>query len=294
MQCKYMLQDKCPKGHDRSWKCHNPPRECTKCEADKRRKQKETQRALEEQEKRAREEQEHSEQMAKLDALIDEERQRVKEATLSKERSLAFQQKQRDLADAQAMTVTPFNPILDSTSIPLGSSVPEISSDSARVQPTLWENYTKGPAVSADPDPPAPPNAPKVFGNQPSVSKNQPAPDWTNRRKSQAKDEWEYQKRTENSRNRDIDSVMDMIGLEEVKLNILRIKAKIELSIRQNADFSKDRLNVSFLGNPGTGKSPQFTAFLYIIVWLIAGPARQNNSRSFVLGDSSDYRGSAG
>lgn len=286
MQCKYMLHDKCPKGHERSWKCHDPPRECTKCEADKRRKQKELQRALKEQEKRARDEQEHSEHMAKLDALLAEERQRLREAQSSKERALAVQQKQRDLADAQAMTVVPFDPLPDPQST--------FSADSARAQPTLWENYSKGPALSANLNPQAPPNLSKGSGNQPSVSTNQPAPDWTKRHKSPAKEDWEHQKRMDNSRNRDIDSVMDLIGLEEVKLQILKIKAKTEVSIRQNADTSRDRLNVSFLGNPGTGKTPRFIAFTYFIEWLIAVPARQNNNRSFLREDSSNSRGSAG
>lgn len=74
-------------------------------------------------------------------------------------------------------------------------------------------------------------------------------------RDSPAKQDWEHQKRTLNARNDDIDSVMEMIGLEEVKTQILRIKAKIEVSIRQNSDMTEDRLNVVFLGNPGTGKN---------------------------------------
>ena len=73
------------------------------------------------------------------------------------------------------------------------------------------------------------------------------------RRESPAKAEWESQKQMENASNDAIDSVIDMVGLEGVKLQILGIKAKIDASIRQNSNMKEDRLNVAFLGNPGTG-----------------------------------------
>ena len=228
----YMLHDKCPEGHERSWKCHNPPRECAKCEAEKRRKQKELQRALKAQEKRAQDEQAHSEHMAMLDTLLAEERQRLREEQLARERALAVQQKKRDLADAQAMTLPPID---------------------------LLSNPVIGAGGSSGKEPsPPPPRAPSTssnnHGTQPPISADTPSHKWITRRHSPAKEEWERQKTMENARNDAIDSLMDMIGLEEVKLQILQIKAKIEVSLRQNADMSSDRLNVSFLGNPGTGK----------------------------------------
>ena len=62
------------------------------------------QKALELQEKRDREEQEHLRQIAKIDALLEDERQRVKDAQMSKERAQAVQQKEQDLANAKALT----------------------------------------------------------------------------------------------------------------------------------------------------------------------------------------------
>lgn len=44
-----------------------------------------------------------------------------------------------------------------------------------------------------------------------------------------------------------------MIGLEDVKAQVLRIKAKVETSIRQGTDLKKERLGLVLLGNPGTG-----------------------------------------
>ena len=228
----YMLHDKCPEGHERSWKCHDPPRQCAKCEAEKRRKQKELQRTLKAQEKRARDEQEHSEHMAMLDTLLAEERQRLREDQLSRERALAVQQKKRDLADAQAMTLPRIDPLSNALTGAGGS---------ARKEPS--RSPTQAPSTSSN-----------NHGTQSPILANTPSQKWTTRRQSPAKEEWERQKTMENARNDAIDSLMDMIGLEEVKLQILQIKAKIEVSLRQNADMSSDRLNISFLGNPGTGK----------------------------------------
>ncbi len=236
--CEYILDDKCPKGHERSWKCHNPPRGCSKCEAEARRAQKEAQNALKEKEKRAREEQEHIENMARINAMIAEERQRLRDAQLSRDRAVAVHQKERDLADAKTMTLPPLDLLSNAHNGIEGSSKKGSNPMPPQAPSTLWENY----AI------------------QTTNSVNSTAPKWTNRRHSPAKEEWERQKTMENARNQAIDSVMDMIGQEEIKLQILQIKAKIEISMRQNADMSSDRLNVSFLGNPGTGKTSQSAA----------------------------------
>ena len=252
-----MLHEKCSKGHQRSWRCHEVSRGCAKCEAEKRRKEKEFQKALELQERRNREEQEHSEHMAKLDELLLEERQRLREKQLSRERAIAVQQKEKDLAEARAMTVLSS----DQTSRSLNKTPTKDLPESGNTQPTLWQNFLKQPPIPADVVVQAEPTPSKKSGERPFESGNLPTPDWTIRSNSRAKEDWEHQKTAGGSRNDDIDFLMDLIGLEEVKIQILRIKAKIEVSIRQNADISKDRLNVSFLGNPGTGRSSKYTVF---------------------------------
>ena len=255
-----MLRDKCLKGHERLWECHNPPPECKKCAAETRRKQEESQRAMREQERRARDEQEHFEHMAKLEALLSEERQRLTQAQLSRERALAVQQKERDLADAQAMNALPLDPLLNAQSRDRQSGS-ENFPDSAKTQPTLWQNFCNKSRVAADLAVPARSTLPKNSDERTFESGNLPAPDWTTRRTSGAKKDWEHQKAMGSPPNSNIESLMDMIGLEEVKLQILQIKAKIEVSKRQNADIRKDRMNVSFLGNPGTGKCSVFCPY---------------------------------
>jgi Cdc6-like AAA superfamily ATPase len=66
---------------------------------------------------------------------------------------------------------------------------------------------------------------------------------------------WDDQKRQGAPPNRQLDDLMPMIGLESVKEAFLEIKAKVELTVRQNTNLAKERFGVSFLGNPGTGKT---------------------------------------
>ena len=229
------MHDQCPKGHKRSWRCHKPPpTACTRCDEEAKRDQDEKQKALEMQEKRAREDREHRAHMAKLDAMLGLERQRIKDAQTSQEREAAVRQKEKDIEKARALA-------------------DENGHRSAQPQPH--------PADTNVVDRNAKPSQPQSAPTHPNSDKPARAPGLaeqkTHRRRekraSPAKEEWEDQKRTENATNDTIDAVMDMVGLEEVKLQILKIKAKIDANVRQNSDMKEDRLNVAFLGNPGTG-----------------------------------------
>jgi len=70
-----------------------------------------------------------------------------------------------------------------------------------------------------------------------------------------AKADWDYQKKFLNSQSQEIDTLMEMVGLESVKTKFLAMKAKVDLSVRQNMDLSRKRFGSVLLGNPGTGKT---------------------------------------
>lgn len=84
---------------------------------------------------------------------------------------------------------------------------------------------------------------------------------------SDASKAWERQKQESGISNEHVDSIMAMIGLESVKTSVLEVKDKVEISIRQGTDLTKERFNALLLGNPGTGKSDQMTSWLYLISW---------------------------
>ena len=66
--------------------------------------------------------------------------------------------------------------------------------------------------------------------------------------------EWELQQvEDEEQGKQEIESLMKLVALEEVKERFLDIKSKIEICRQQKASVKKDRFNAVFQGNPGTG-----------------------------------------
>ena len=72
---------------------------------------------------------------------------------------------------------------------------------------------------------------------------------------SLAKRNWDRQKMQEGASNQYIDILMNMVGLESVKIQVLHLKAKIDIHHRQQTNISDEPFNACFLGNPGTGKT---------------------------------------
>ncbi|KAK6331219.1 hypothetical protein TWF696_003278 [Orbilia brochopaga] len=72
---------------------------------------------------------------------------------------------------------------------------------------------------------------------------------------SASRDEWQRQKQVSKDSNIALDQIMDMIGIEHVKEQVLAIKAKAETVHRQGVDLRDERFHIALLGNPGTGKT---------------------------------------
>ncbi|EPE03906.1 aaa family ATPase [Ophiostoma piceae UAMH 11346] len=72
-----------------------------------------------------------------------------------------------------------------------------------------------------------------------------------------AREDWEYSKRFEGASSDVLDNLMQMTGLEEVKLKFLSIKNTVDTAIRQGlpVDSKHQRYGCALLGNPGTGKT---------------------------------------
>lgn len=245
MDCQVSVTSKCAQGHTRSWKCHKPPQKsCEKCEREARAAEKKREKDLELQAKRDREQQEHQKKIALLDEEIERQRQKIKDRQEERAREIAIQQKLKDLEDAKAAAATPTPPPSFRRPPPVAqASVPPTSVPSGPGEQKL-PNTQRG--TTANPQQP----------QRTSASSSQiPLPD-----QSPSEKEWQRQKDMENASNQAIDQIMEMIGLEDVKSQVLKIKAKIDTAMRQNVDFQKERFGVTLLGNPGTGMLRIFSA----------------------------------
>ncbi|KAK3396789.1 P-loop containing nucleoside triphosphate hydrolase protein [Sordaria brevicollis] len=70
-----------------------------------------------------------------------------------------------------------------------------------------------------------------------------------------AEAEWNHLKKFENAFSKPMDTLMSMIGLEDVKQEFLSIKSKVDTAVRQGISLTEERFSCSMLGNPGTGKT---------------------------------------
>ena len=236
MPCDHLLNSLCPKGHPQSWMCRmTRPLSCHKCDQEARALQRKQQKAFELQQKRDAEQREHARQVAELEEKIELEVQALKDGQISKERADAIQQKKADLAAMTALASRT-------------TSSPPHSKDSPKNQKQAPPHESKPEAKES-----ASPNSQSKSAERRPTSAHQ---------KSPAEEEWQRQKDTENASNAAIDSIMEMIGLEDVKSQVLRIKAKIDATTRQNSNLKNERFNVSLLGNPGTGMLFSFKTLL--------------------------------
>jgi hypothetical protein len=64
---------------------------------------------------------------------------------------------------------------------------------------------------------------------------------------------WERMKQ-QGDRSDALDRLMALVGLENVKIQFLKIKATIEAARRRKGWLRRLDLNMALLGNPGTGK----------------------------------------
>lgn len=233
--CRTVLNQKCIDGHNQSWQCHaGAPPACSKCERDRKEAVKRTQRALEEKLKRDEKIQKHQKEVARIEEEMEQITQSIKDARLDSEQKAILAQKRMDLAAAREQA--------DRAQISHHEGPPGIPNDDPPNPSDL--SLKKSPPTSTRPATSTPCQHSKLREILKTTVEHDESP---------SKTEWQRQKDQENAHNPAIDKIMEMIGLEDVKAQVLRIKAKVETSIRQGTDLKKERLGLVLLGNPGTG-----------------------------------------
>ena len=235
MLCEEVMTSNCTNGHALTWKCHETkPLTCRICERDAKRTADKVQKDFELQRKRDAEQQAHDEKMAKIREKLDAQIQAQKDLQLAKEREAALKQQEQDVKDAEERLRQ------------------KVETEKKRKGEERKRAAEQAAAAAVDAVKPAVNTG--TSSNKPSPEKPS-AKDNTGKKKrtSEAQSDWQRRKDTDGVTNPHIDAIMEMIGLEPVKQQVLKIMDKVDVTVRQETSLSKERFNVVLLGNPGTG-----------------------------------------
>ena len=230
VQCKQIIQEKCPQNHNMTWECWKQSVPCGKCEAESRKREAQRQRDHKLDLRRQANERAYSQRLAELDEEIAHERRLQKEHGDQLDRERVLQQRKKDLADARVAT----------------RRMTDLESPRSEMNAST-KNRTQKPETSTE-GKSASPSHDSGLGKEQRNEQKDEQPEL-----SQAKSDWDYQKRFENADNEHLDALMEMIGLESVKQQVLTIKTKIDTCIRQGVNMKDERFGAALLGNPGTG-----------------------------------------
>ncbi|MCJ1288012.1 hypothetical protein MMC26_007365, partial [Xylographa opegraphella] len=236
MPCDQVVRSKCDQGHALTWRCHKgKPASCRACERAKQDKERKERQDFERQQKREQERQEHTAQLEKIDDEMRKIRESIADLQESEEMKNTLAQKKRDVENARGLAERLTRLQIEHNGVSATVIAPPPMDESLLCRDKATETPNRSSADSVQ--------APLL-----GTSLAEPT-------QSPAEREWERQKRMENVLNDSIDSLMEMTGLEQVKAQMLTIKARIDTALRQNTDMKKERFGIVLLGNPGTGKT---------------------------------------
>jgi hypothetical protein len=284
------MSHKCSVGHSRVYICSKgPPTICDKCERAKKLAKKQKEQDLAEQQRRDEEQKDHLAAMDALDTQIKQKQLLQQHEELRRQRELAISQKRKDLDNMDFSFPTspsPTPPFVASSSMPsssvrnssnISSSPPVLppqqqSSEPSSITP-LRTAFPQPVPSSTSPPPVSSGNGDdgsllskmwnavsafsatsKLMDKSSSKSSSNPGKPFKKLPESPSKRDWEHRKNFYGASNDAIDAIMEMTGLEDVKAQVLKFLSKIETSARQKVSLKRERFNVVFLGNPGTGE----------------------------------------
>ena len=237
MLCKQVMTSYCPNNHAQTWKCHEKqPLTCRKCEQDAKRAAEKQQKDFELQKKRDADQQAHDEKMAKIREKLDAQIQAQKDLQLAKEREAALKQQEQDVKDAEERLQKKVEAEKKRQDEEAKRAAEQTAASSSSITTAVIDTFK---------------SAMNTLSGTPS--KQSPPENTKKKKESEAQPDWQHRKDTDGAANPHIDAIMEMIGLEPVKQQVLRIMDKVDVNVRQGTSLSKERFNAVLLGNPGTG-----------------------------------------
>ncbi|KAF2189155.1 P-loop containing nucleoside triphosphate hydrolase protein [Zopfia rhizophila CBS 207.26] len=239
MACTVIIKSLCPQKHKISRRCHDKNAAiCRKCEAEARKQEEKRQRDHELDQQREAKQRAYTNELAELQAEIEQQRRLMKDDSDERERKKVLIQHRQDLANLKEAAKN--DKVVDFSTKPVLSQSRKKNKEN---QPPSSTNQSS----TSDPTPPQ-----KDDDKMSNSHETSPENDWE---KSESKEEWEYQKEFEGQENEALDALMDLIGLEAVKQQFITLKNKVDTAVRQNVSLKDERFGAALLGNPGTGKT---------------------------------------
>lgn len=231
MTCTRIVKSKCPRGHSLSLPCAQANSACRPCIQEDRIKERKRERDVKLEAERQRRQAAYSQQLAEAQDEVSHLKRRRHDELDNAQRTKIIEQYYQEIRDLKdpvkmAQIVTEDKGARNAPTSPM---LPGVVGEN-EVNGT--QNCKAGPCDTSKP--------------------RQAMP---TQKTSKARSDWQHQKEYFNARNPDIDTLMDMVGLESVKEKFLAIKSKVDVSLRQNVDLSRERFGSVLLGNPGTGKT---------------------------------------
>jgi len=231
MPCEQVMTSNCPSGHAQTWKCHQKqPLTCRICERDAIRAAEKQQKDFELQKKRDADQQAHDEKMAKIKEKLDAQIQAQRDLQLAKERERALKQQEQDVKDAEER-------------LRQKTQTEKSRKDEEAKRAAEQAAYIASTVIDTV----------KTVVNTPTSTSKQPRRTNSRKKVSEAQSDWQRRKDIDGVNNPHIDAIMEMIGLEPVKQQVLKIMDKVDVNVRQGSSLAKERFNIVLLGNPGTG-----------------------------------------
>lgn len=228
MQCLKTTEWVCSRGHRTTRPCFQIDGACRPCDQEDRIEEARKKRDMRLEAERERKQKEYLQQLNELQDEIAHERCLQKDRQDDEQREITLQQHRHGLANLKS---PPTSSTARGNSI-ITSSAPTIQTSPIHANENDVSQSTPSPSATIKPT------------NKPTKRPPETSP---------AQDDWDYQKRFEGAQSNDIDSLMQMIGLEEVKAKFLTIKARVDTAIRQGVDLKNERFGSVLIGNPGTG-----------------------------------------
>lgn len=228
MTCYKIVEWTCPRNHQITQPCFQQKGICRTCSAEDEAKEKRRQRDMRLDVEREKKRKDYTEILESLQGEIEHERRLQRDQYESQEQRKVLDHHRADLArlKSRANVSTANGSGLDGASANSnGNGTGDVVSGSSndQVPDRKATENTIGDTVSTEP------------------------------KSSGAQADWDYQKQFQRAQSDEIDSLMGMIGLEEVKAKFLTIKAQVDTAIRQNVDLKDERFGTVLVGNPGTG-----------------------------------------